>query len=51
MKKLFDSISNINQIIDEKFLLYQIIIDLIMFAIIEIKSNIINAISIINRFV
>ena len=51
MKKFFDFISNINQIIDQNIKLYQNMIKSIMFAMIKIKSNITNVVFIINRFV
>ena len=51
MKKSFDSIFNVNQIIDQNIKQYQTMINSIMFAMIKIKSNVTNAIFIINRFV
>ena len=50
MKKSFDSIFNVNQIIDQNIKQYQTMMNSIMFAMIEIKSNVTNAIFIINRF-
>ena len=51
MKKSFDSIFNVNQIIDQNIKQYQTMMNSIMFAMIKIKSNVMNAIFIINRFV
>ena len=51
MNDFFDSISNDEQTIDQEIKQYQNMIDSMMFAMIETKSNIINAISIVNRFV
>ena len=50
MKKSFDSIFNINQTTNQNIKQYQVMMNSIMFAMIEIKSNITNAIFIINRF-
>ena len=50
MKKSFDSIFNVNQTTNQNIKQYQVIMNSIMFAMIKIKSNIANAIFIINRF-
>ena len=51
MKKSFDSIFNVNQIIDQNIKQYQTMMSSIMFAMIKIKSNVTNAIFIVSRFV
>ena len=50
MKKSFDSIFNVNQTTNQNIKQYQIMMNSIMFAMIKIKSNIANAIFIVNRF-
>ena len=51
MKKSFDSIFNVNQTTNQDIKQYQVMMNSIMFAMIKIKSNIANAIFIVNRFV
>ena len=50
MKKFFDSISYDDQVIDQKIKQYQDMIESVMFAMIEIRSDVINAVFIVSRF-
>ena len=50
MKKFFDSVSYDDQVIDQEIKQYQDMIESVMFAMIEIRSDVINAVFIVSRF-